>query len=406
MSQQPNIPQEVIDFHIIGRLVKDHRALRACALVCRAWRVPAQSRLFFHVELGCPLESDIPNCGKFRRILQYSPSLALYVRSVELADGRGSGKWMTSSKPSLSAILPQLVNLIKVEVRFNSLETSWRDVSTLQDPLRRLFQQPHVEGIVLRGLSKLPDWDALFGMLTGCRAGHVRLYHVTLDPHTRSSRRRNGPAIRRPRCTIGTFDVNLTADEMEDFAFWANNPRSCMDISGLRRFCYYGLAVEEFATCNNVLNAAAFSSLDTFELRIEDLYAFMTAPSFVPLAISRLRHFQITLEDAFQDRARVLCNLVQWCTRIFENAGQNTIEAVTLSFAQWGTERRDLDQQLAAWNALDAMLMRPHMHGLRHVTLLSDSEFADYRRAAQAFLRSRADAMFPLLRARGALRVV
>ncbi len=132
----------------------------------------------------------------------------------------------------------------------------------------------------------------------------------------------------------------------------------------------------------------------------------MTAPSFVPLAISRLRHFQVTLEDTFHDRASVLCNLVRWCTRIFENAGQNNIEAVTLSFAQWGTEQQDLDQQLAEWNALDTMLLRPHMHGLRHVTLVSDSEFANDRRAAQAFLASRVAAMFPLLRARGMLRVV
>ncbi|PBK93372.1 hypothetical protein ARMGADRAFT_123312 [Armillaria gallica] len=406
MSQQPNIPQEVIDFHIIRRLAQDCTALQACALVCRAWRVPAQNHLFFRVELGDPLHSDETKCDNFRRVLAYSPHLASYVRVLDLADGTGSGKWMARSKPHLSVILPQLVNLIKIEVKFNSMETSWSDISTLQEPLRRLFQQPHVEGIVLRGLSNLPDWDALFGMLTGCRAGHVRLYHVTLDPRSRSARRRNGPAVRRPRCTIGTLDVNLTADEMEDFAFWANNPRSCMDISGLRRFCYYGVEVGEFAACNNVLNAAAFRSLDTFELRIEDPYAYMTAPSFVPLAINRLRHFQVTLEDTFHDRASVLCNLVRWCTRIFENAGQNDIEAVTLSFAQWGTELQELDQQLAEWNALDAMLLRPHMHGLRHVTLVSDSEFANDRRAAQAFLGSRVAAMFPLLRAREMLRVV
>ncbi|PBK65225.1 hypothetical protein ARMSODRAFT_438300 [Armillaria solidipes] len=385
MSQQPNIPQEVIDFHIIRRLARDRTALQACALVCRAWRVPAQNHLFFRVEL----HSDQTNCDNFHRVLAYSPHLASYVRVLDLADGMGGGKWMARSKPHLSAILPQLVNLIKIEVKFNSIETSWSDISTLQEPLRLLFQQPHVEGIVLRGLSKLPDWDALFGMLTGCRAGHVRLYHVTLDPRSRSARRRNGPAVRRPRCTIGTLDVNLTADEMEDFAFWANNPRSCMDISGLRRFCYYGLEVGEFAACNNVLNAAAFSSLDTFELRIEDPYAYMAEPNFVPLAISRLCHFQVTLEDTFHDRASVLCNL-----------------AVTLSFAQWGTEQQDLDQQLAEWNALDAMLLRPHMHGLRHVTLVSDSEFANDRRAAQAFLGSRVAAMFPLLGARGMLRVV
>ncbi|KAK0450546.1 uncharacterized protein EV420DRAFT_739329 [Desarmillaria tabescens] len=406
MSQQPTIPQEIIDFHIISKLSQDLPALRACALVCRAWRIPAQNRLFFHVELGCPLDSDKSNCDDFRRVLVYSPHLASYVRVLDLADGMGSRKWMTRSKQHLSAILPQLVNLIKIEVRFNSIETSWSDISTLQDPLRRLFQHPHVERILLRGLSKLPDWDALFGMLTGCRAGHVRLYHVTLDPRTRSSRRRNGPAVRRPKCTIGTLDVNLTADEMEDFAFWANNPRSCMDISGLRRFCYYGLEVGEFAACNNVLNAAAFSSLDTFELRIEDPYTYITTPNFVPLAIGRLRHFQITLEDTFESRAIVLCNLVQWCTRLFENTGPNTIEVVTLSFAQWATEHRDLDQQLAEWNALDAMLLRPHMHALRHVTLVSDSEFAHDRRAAQAFLGSRVADMFPLLRARGILRVV
>ncbi|KAK0209305.1 hypothetical protein DFS33DRAFT_1380790 [Desarmillaria ectypa] len=406
MSQQPTIPHEIIDFHIISKLSQDRAALRACALVCRAWRVPAQNRLFFHVELGCPLDSDKTNCDNFRRVLTYSPHLASYVRVLDLADGMGNRKWITGSKSHLSAILPQLVNLIKIEVRFNSIETSWSDICTIQDPLHRLFQLPHVERIVLRGLSKLPDWDALFGMLTGCRAGHVRLCHVTLDPRTRSARRRNGPAVRRPRCTIGTLDVNLTADEMEDFAFWANNPRSCMDISSLRRFCYYGLEVGEFAACNNVLNAAAFSSLDTFELRIEDPYTYMTAPSFVPLAIGRLRHFQITLEDTFESRARVLCNLVQWCTQLFENAGQNTMEAVTLSFAQWGTEYRDLDLQLAEWNALDAMLLRPHMHALRHVTLVSDSEFAHDRRAAQAFLGSRVADMFPLLRTRGILHVV
>ncbi|KAK0479534.1 hypothetical protein IW261DRAFT_1477927 [Armillaria novae-zelandiae] len=388
MSQQPaNIPQEVIDFHIIRRLARDHTALQACALVCRAWRVPAQNHLFFHVKLGCPPDSNKTNCDNFRRVLASSPHLASYVRILDLADGMGGGKWMAKSK-------------------FNSIETSWSDISTLQEPLCRLFQHPHLERIVLRGLSRLPDWDALFKMLTGCRAGHVRLYHVTLDPRSRSARRRNGPAVRRPICTIGTLDVNLTADEMEDFAFWANNPRSCMDISGLRRFCYYGLEVGEFAACNNVLNAAAFSSLDTFELRIEDTFAYMIAPSFVPLAISRLRRFQITLEDTFHDGASVLCNLVRWCTRLFENAGPNNIEEVTLTFAQWGTAQQDLDQQLAEWNALDAMLLRPHMGGLRHVNLVSDSEFAVERRAAQVFLGSRVAAMFPLLRARRMLRVV
>ncbi|KAF9022551.1 hypothetical protein BDZ89DRAFT_201467 [Hymenopellis radicata] len=264
------LPPEIIEDHIIDNLADHPASLAACALVCKAWVNASQKRIFFHVEIRASVTvSGELVCNKFNSLLTRSPHIAPYVSDIFIADGMESRRWMTRSKQTLSAILSKLVNLTKVHIALASLP--WTEASSIRDVLRGFFRQPKIRKIILRGLSLLPSWDELFYMLNGSRADHVLLYAVILDPGTskRASRRRRGLPIQRPRSTIGCLETNSSVEDLEDFGFWADNPKSCLDISSLSKFSFDIMRVEDIAGCNAVLQAEAFRSLEIFEVVVE-----------------------------------------------------------------------------------------------------------------------------------------
>lgn len=267
----PVLPAEIIEDHIIDKLAKHAPSLRSCALVCRAWVIASQKRLFSRIELRASNSvTGDALCGRFRDLLAASPHIALHVSDLSIADGMENRRWMIRSRQTLSTIFPTLVNINKFSVAFVTLP--WSEASSLRNTLRDVFRHPSIRTIIIRGLSHLPSWDDLFYMLNGCRANHVLLYAVTLDPvpSARASRRRRGPAIQRPRVTIGSLETNSSSQDLEDFAFWADNPRSCIDISSLPKFSFDLISIEDIAGCNPVLRSDAFRELHTFEVAIED----------------------------------------------------------------------------------------------------------------------------------------
>ena len=267
----PLLPQEIVEEHIIDKLTNDPKALRACALVCRAWIPTAQSRLFSSINLRF-LENGSRelDCVKLRRVFATSAHLAPYVSTLLITDGPESNlRWLANNRESLSSILPMLVNVKKITISFVSLP--WAQAEPLRDIFRQLFRHHLIQSIELRGLSSLPGWDQLFYMLNGCRADHVLLYAVTLDPSSRMARRRRGQAIQRPRSTIRRLETNSSIEDMEDLAFWADNPKACLDISSLGTFTFDLMRVADIAGCNAVLQAQAFSGLQAFEIVVDNI---------------------------------------------------------------------------------------------------------------------------------------
>ncbi len=264
------LPPEILEDHIIDNLVDEPTSLAACALVCKAWTNASQKRIFLHVEIhSSNTVSGEVICNKLNSLLTRSPHIALYISDIFIADGTESRRWMTRSKQSLSAVLSKLVNITKVDIALATLP--WNEASSLRDVLRGFFRQPKIRKIILRGLSFLPSWDELFYMLNGSPADHVLLYAVTLDPGAskRASRRRRGQAIQRPRSTIGCLETNSSVEDLEDLGFWADNPKSCLDISSLPKFSYDVMHVEDINGCNAVLQAEAFRSLESFEVVVQ-----------------------------------------------------------------------------------------------------------------------------------------
>ncbi|KAF7985955.1 hypothetical protein HWV62_43904 [Athelia sp. TMB] len=78
VSRVLKIPHELTD-SIIGHLRDDLAAITACSLTCSAWTPPAQAYLFHDLHL---LSSS--RAKTFHALLESSPHLALYVRTLEI----------------------------------------------------------------------------------------------------------------------------------------------------------------------------------------------------------------------------------------------------------------------------------------------------------------------------------
>ncbi|KAF7980674.1 hypothetical protein HWV62_37103 [Athelia sp. TMB] len=78
VSRVLKIPHELTD-SIIGHLRDDLAAITACSLTCSAWTPPAQAYLFHDLHL-----LSFPRAKTFHTLLESSPHLALYVRTLEI----------------------------------------------------------------------------------------------------------------------------------------------------------------------------------------------------------------------------------------------------------------------------------------------------------------------------------
>ncbi len=157
VESKPRVPVEVCE-RVIGAVYDDRYALvsaasatlTSCALVCRAWRSPAQRVLFHYVTLR-----DKDMLYSFRELLDASPELGPYVHALELR-----GYLHVPYSPAVlfpTVIGGRLVNLVEVH-----LIEVWSEEKDAK---------PHAEGI--KNLPTLPIHRFLPSLFASC-ISHIR----------------------------------------------------------------------------------------------------------------------------------------------------------------------------------------------------------------------------------------
>ena len=88
------LPAEVQDL-IIDQLCGDRASLEACSLTCHAWLPRARHHLFKSVKIDrcSPGES-------FKTLIDGSPSIARYIRHMEISGAKPEGRWSDDERPA------------------------------------------------------------------------------------------------------------------------------------------------------------------------------------------------------------------------------------------------------------------------------------------------------------------
>ncbi|PPQ67866.1 hypothetical protein CVT25_010305 [Psilocybe cyanescens] len=163
---------ELYDY-IIDFLHDDDDALRACALVCRAWLPSSRCHLFYHLKLSgsgpSPISSGWAQNTACRRIfatILSSPHLASYVNELsvqELNVVRPSTYRWVSSEITFPALLNKLSNIRALEFNFpppgpETIKTAWSTM-TFRD-ISEAMSSMSLETLALRqfSFSSLPDF--------------------------------------------------------------------------------------------------------------------------------------------------------------------------------------------------------------------------------------------------------
>jgi hypothetical protein len=127
----PWLPPELIDLVIDHLRDTDNNVvdLRACALVCKAWVVPARSRLFREVRIS-------PFYGTQFQAIQETPALAAYVRVFHAR--HLSSLYYYKSVIQLLPLFTRLRKLVLFDIRWTLLQRDTRD------SFRRVLALPHL----------------------------------------------------------------------------------------------------------------------------------------------------------------------------------------------------------------------------------------------------------------------
>lgn len=117
------LPVDVYRF-LIDILKDDQHALSCCALVCRSWAPWCQYHLFSHVCLPCTAQGNSARRDQITEILQTSPHIYEYIRSITLwqipTHGLMPTSWANISRGPLDcARFPNLRSLTLKSFRFH-----------------------------------------------------------------------------------------------------------------------------------------------------------------------------------------------------------------------------------------------------------------------------------------------
>ncbi|KAH9479356.1 hypothetical protein JR316_0007946 [Psilocybe cubensis] len=191
----PELYDYIIDF-----LHDDDAALRACALVCRAWLPSSRCHLFYRLKLSgsgpSPISSSWANNTACRRIygtLLSSPHLAAYVNELSIQEHNvlrpSTYRWV-SEEITFPSLLKKLVNIRALEFNFpppnsGAIKTAWSTMTFRE--ISEAMSSMSLETLALRqfSFSSLPDFVKI---LDSCRQiKTLQLDHVDIATATHLS---------------------------------------------------------------------------------------------------------------------------------------------------------------------------------------------------------------------------
>ncbi|THU91858.1 hypothetical protein K435DRAFT_863026 [Dendrothele bispora CBS 962.96] len=181
MDSRQNLPPEIL-LSIMEELRDSTPSLETAALVCRAWRGPAQVNLFSHIDIR-----NSHDCSRLYKIFEKSPHIASYVNrlvveQLDVREIRGPVKDGTSI-PEVSYL--QSRDATKIA---SILGSSVRELGISVYPLDRnnlefLKQMKRVETLRIEEIDEVPI-DILVELIQGMRnLTSLHLFGGEKDPH-------------------------------------------------------------------------------------------------------------------------------------------------------------------------------------------------------------------------------
>jgi hypothetical protein len=228
-TQRHQLPPELID-RIIDCLYYDICALRACALVCKAWVPSCRFHLFYTIRFASSYKDEDPRCRKLYDLVQRSPHIAFYVRELIIS---GEHNAILNLERVLIPLLQRFT-----ELRMLKLDgVNWK---RLMPDMRKSF----ADVLALPSLvhfemtrSTFPDLEHLIALL------HPHLKRLAIGNYCSKDRTTSvGLAIdgdgldavskQRP-CRLDYLDLSVKSTNLS-FTEWLLGPQSIIDISTLR----------------------------------------------------------------------------------------------------------------------------------------------------------------------------
>ncbi|KAJ7675514.1 hypothetical protein B0H17DRAFT_1207555 [Mycena rosella] len=185
ISLVSRFPQELID-KVVLENVSDDATLRSCALVCRFFLWVSQTCIFSHIELGAdPTPSTPgPRACRLHLVLQHSPHLSPYVRSLRILKGRPC--WAAENS-SLQAILSMLHALTTFTFDVCDLNFQWNELpAELRTAICALCARSPLSKLQLTSLGKFTDPDEFASLIASPSLVHLDLSMIVLPPLDRA----------------------------------------------------------------------------------------------------------------------------------------------------------------------------------------------------------------------------
>jgi hypothetical protein len=245
----PLLPSELVDY-ILQYLCDSPSDLRACALVCKAWVAPSRAHLFYKIEVNYDRD---PTSARPYQVIQQTPSLAVYVRELEV-----EYECITrEAQETVVELLPLFTRLRKLVLSY----IEWTDLERKgYHPVLALPTLTHLE-LTDVILEKREDFeDLIHPHLKWLTAHHVTWWDGDIVPQSvvNEEIQLNGRQPCHLRC--------LSVKPRRAFVDWLLGPQTIIDITSLRIFIAYGVY---FVNMGDVLRMLqALRSLEHLRMRI------------------------------------------------------------------------------------------------------------------------------------------
>ncbi|KAJ7491193.1 hypothetical protein FB451DRAFT_1389921 [Mycena latifolia] len=366
-----SLPQELID-KVIDAAQDDLESLRTCSCASSSFRRRSQQHIFAHITILPPLTDaeDPTPCQKFYDLLVSSPHLALYVKSLEIMEGRSKMRlfpsvfpsesrkadteWVVNGRNPLALILP-LLCLQRISItmspppRLKQFRPSQRpfrmeNLSTeLRISLLDVFRSSTLTSLNL-GRMALTPVDFYF-VLDNCRClKELAVSDFTVQPPMSNNEQRETNTMDAPPTQLESLTLQGTMDSM--FLKHLLAPRSPLDLAHLRELILIDVNNDE--NLEDLMERTR-SALHHLSLQYcDDLH---------PKPPPNLRPIWIASHEPAHQLERI------------------TVELMLDDF----TTLSDID-----WKALDAVLTRPELANVREVTFRARLTLQRFDPAAQA----------------------
>ncbi|KAJ6508321.1 hypothetical protein C8R45DRAFT_967044 [Mycena sanguinolenta] len=356
MSSACVLPQELLDLIIDN--IDDIVILRACSLVCSAFRQSIQPRIFRRVTLLPPrsrASTERTMCSLFYRLVTHSPHILLYVRTLVIMDrniyfhpGVAEPKEWMLEEPTLPLLFRWLSNLESLHIHASFRWSELVDGKpALSAAILSTLASPNIKSIFFRGIGDLPMSSVT--QSPGLEDLFLNNRDLTDEPSPVIS----PPKIRLHRLGLGAWTlVRFARADCPFDVTRLQKLRVCPQQMGQRSH------LAQYSALQTLLDAASESLLEFEYLPFPNIYD-APHPDLDLEKLSSLRRFVVWVVLG-KVRSQRFAPLL-WLPRALDSFTANSaLEHIDIHLEQWTRTVPDtIDEPV--WATLDASLTRPEL---------------------------------------------